>query len=331
MPQIRLIAISLLFALMIWVAADISMSESETFEVAITLESTGGEDMHVELVDASKADVEVEFAGSRSAIENLRRSQPIQIGIPITERATGVYTLKLDAELSADTNRLSNVVIQKVTPPTLEVQVIRDQTVTMPIAIQNESLEYEVQPLVDPENVSVTISELALKSIDKELRRVILDADEHLRTAERGKMLEKVVPLRPVVEGFGVRLDPEYVTLRAQLKAQDREKVLDVVPIRIEASMDIFNDFNVEVRDAGAILTQTITIKGPIEFIERVESSDTKIHGVISLTAEDKANPDKFRYITPRFSLPAGVILVGEAEPIEIRLVPREVKNAEAP
>lgn len=331
MQQLKLIGMSSLISILIWVVADSSMSESETIKVLITLESAGSDDMHVDKVVESDKPFDVLFTGKRTAINDLRRSEPLQVKIRITERVSGIYTLKLDDELAKDKNRFSNVLVQDVSPPTLEIQVIRDQTIMMPINVLFESLEYDEPPIIEPNEVLVTISEIDLESIDPQQRRITLDADELLQTAERGKMLENSVALRPIVGGFTVRLDPDFVTMRAQLTEQLREKTLAAVPIRIESSMDIFNAFEVEVRNAGTILTQTITIKAPIEIIERLGAGEIKIHGVISISAEDKANPDEFRYITPRFILPPGVTLVGEAEPIEIRLVPRSVEEPASP
>jgi hypothetical protein len=311
-------------SLLIWVVADVSMSETETIKVRISVKAVGIDDMHVEKISSNDTAFDVAFTGAKSAIANLRQSAPLRVEIPITPRASGVYTLKLDSELSADASRFPDVIVQEVTPPTMEIQVIRDKTVTMPIEVTHESLKYLAEPIVDPSEAAVKLSEIDLQNIPVESRRIYLDADEHLRTAERGKMLEKVVPLRPVVGGFNVQLDPEYVTLRAHLEDQLRDETLPAVPIRIEASMDIFNAFDVEVRDAGAILTQTITIRAPAEIIERIHANKIKVHGVISILAEDKTNPDEFRFVTPRFSLPPGVTLVGDPELIEFRLVSRK-------
>ncbi|HNO76872.1 MAG TPA: hypothetical protein PKN33_02340 [Phycisphaerae bacterium] len=324
MQQLRLIGLSSFISLLIWVVADVSMSETETIKVWISAKAVGIDDMHVEKVSDDDTTFDVTFTGPKSAIASLRQSAPLRVEIPISPRASGVYTLKLDSELSADASRFPDVIVQEVKPPTMEVQVIRDKTVKMLIKVTHESLKYDTEPVVEPSEVSVKISELDLAQIPEDSRRVYLDADEHLRTAERGKMLEKVVPLRPEVADFPVQLDPEYVTLRARLKEDLREETLAAVPIRIEASMDIFNAFNVEVRDAGAILTQTITIKAPIEVIERIHAKEDKVYGVISIGAEDKTNADEFRFVTPQFSFPPGVSLVGEPELIEFRLISRK-------
>ncbi len=330
MQQLRIIGMSSFISVLIWIVADVSMSKTEKIKVLISVKAAGSEDMHVEKLSPIKSSYDVKFTGSKSAITSLSQSAPLLVEIPITERASGKYTLQLESELSADVTRFPDVIVQEVTPPSMEIQVIRDKTVSMMIEMTHNDLKYETEPIVEPTHVMVKLSEIDLEAIAPEARVVNLNADEHLRTAERGKLLEKVVPLIPVVEGFSVQLDPEYVTLRAQIKEQFREETLPAVPIRIEASMDIFNAFDVEVRDAGAILTQTITIKAPVEIIERIHAEEIKVHGVISIGADDKTNPDEFRFVTPRFSLPAGVSLVGEPELIEIRLVSRKADRTVA-
>src|SRR5690606_36656149 len=119
------------------------------------------------------------------------------------------------------------------------------------------------------------------------------------------------------------RLNPDVAKIHFKLKDNLQEATLSAVPIKIETSLDIFNEYNIEVGDNAVILTQPIRIKGRPEVVERIRAGDIRIVGVVSLTAADKALPGKYRYFTPRFTLPEGVELTATPEPIEIQLVPR--------
>ena len=322
MQQLRLIGMTSLLTILIWVAADSSLSDSASLQVNITPSSGGGSDMRVEATGAYIESFDVQVSGRKATITLLKSREPLTVRVPVSSRGSGLYTLQLIDEVRNHAAELSEVFVQAVTPPTLDIQVDRDKVVTMPVQVLRGSLDYEGPLVVDPTEVEVTISELDYERLDRADRRVVLDPDEYLRTAPRGQLLSTGVPLTPIVGGFNVQLFPESVTVQFKLAEQLQEETLSAVPIKIESSLDIFNEYKVEVRDAGTILTQPITIKGPIEEIERIRAGEIRIWGVISLTAADKADTGQYRYLTPRFNLPEGVELVTEIEPIEFRLVP---------
>ena len=323
MQQLRLFGMTSLLTILVWVAADSSLSDSAALQVNITPFSGGGSDMRVAATGADIKPFDVQVSGRKATIALLKSREPLTVRLPVSSRGSGLYTLQLIDELRSHADELSEVFVQDVTPPTLDIRVDRDKVVTMPVQVLRGSLDYEGPLVVDPTEVEVTISELDYGRLDPADRRVVLDPDEYLRTAPRGQLLSTGVPLTPIVGGFSVQLFPESVTVQFKLAEQLQEETLSAVPIKIESSLDIFNEYNVEVRDAGTILTQPITIKGPIEEIERIRADEIRIWGVISLTAADKADKGQYRYLTPRFNLPEQVELVTEVEPIEIRLVPR--------
>jgi hypothetical protein len=74
-----------------------------------------------------------------------------------------------------------------------------------------------------------------------------------------------------------------------------------------------------------------VTIRGRPEVIARIRAGETRIWGVIALTAEHKINPGQVRDLIPRFNLPAGVELVSEPEAIKLRLQARPPDAAQSP
>ena len=323
MQRLKLIAMSSVLSILIWAVADHSLTDNATLRVRIVLTSGGASDMRVTALSDSREPFEVQVAGKKAIVSQLKAREPLTVRLPVSSRASGRYKLRLIDELRGAETELSDVIIRSITPPDLDVLVDRDKRLTLPVVVLPGTLDYEVPPSVDPAQVEVTISELDYAQLSPDDRRVLLDPDEHLRTAQRGKLLHSPVPLTPVVGGFSVQLDPDFVTLRFKLKEQLQEATIPAVPIKIEASLDIFNDFNVEVRDAGAILTRPITIKGPADLVSRIVSSEIKLRGVISLTAVDKTDPGRWRYVVPRFDLPEGVELKSDPDRVEFRLVVR--------
>lgn len=326
--QIRLLGMTTLLSALIWLMADYSLTDTATVQVRVELPAPGPGRMRVTRVDPSLTVVEALVSGKKALISQLRAREPISVRLRISDRAAGRYQLNLLDEIKSLESELSNVYVQAVNPETMEVNVDRDITRSMPIQIQSSgTLEYETAPRSEVTEVQVTMSELAYRELeakDPTVLKVVVDPDEYLRTAPRGVLMTDIVPLKSVVAGYQVQLDPDSVILRFKLQERLKEATLSAVPIKIEASLDLFNNYEVEVRGAGPVLTQPITIKGPPEVVERIVSGDIRVHGAIALTAADKADPGTYRYRTPRFFLPEEIELVGEPTDVELRLVQRK-------
>lgn len=333
MQQFRLLSMSALLAVLTWVVADQSLIATATLTVNITPAPGGGEDMRVTWLDAVREPFEVRVTGKKAIITSLKAREPLAVRMPISSRAPDDYTIRLIDELSAiSAGDLAEVIVQAVDPPTMEVQVDRDKTVTMPVHVQRGALDYVVAPVVDPAEVRVTISEIAYNRLPRDERHIVVEPDEYLRTADRGVLRTEPIPLVSIVGGILVQLDPDTVNVRFKLAQQLRDLTISAVPIKIESSPDIFNAYDVEVRDAGAVLTRPVTIRGRSEVVERIQAGgEVGFWGTISLTAADKADPLEYRYVTPRFNLPDGVELAGDVEPIEFRLVPRDTVEPAGP
>lgn len=333
MQQFRLISMSAMLAILTWVVADQSLISTATLAVNITPIPGGGEDMRVAWVDAVREPFQVQVTGKKAIISSLKAREPLTVRLPISSRSPDEYVLRLVNELASLTaGDLADVIVQSVDPPTMTIQVDRDKVVTMPVSVRRGALDYDVAPVVDPAEVSVTISELAYNKLPAEDRRIIVEPDEYLRTATRGVVHTEPIPLVSMVDNVPVQLDPDTVNVRFKLAEQTRDLAISAVPIKFESSLDIFNEYQVEVRDAGAVLTRPVTVRGRSEVIERLQAAgEVGFWGTISLTAADKANPNEYRYVTPRFNVPEGVQIVGDVEPVEFRLVPRSVPEPETP
>ena len=326
MRHLWLLVMTSLLTILIWVVADYSLSDTATLKVYLNPVPSGSADMLVTAMRTSEGPYEILVTGKQTIISRLKSRDSLSLNIPVSLRESGVYKLTLVDELRSIQNEMSEVIVQSVNPPTMTIQVDHNIEVAMPILVQPGSLNYEGPIMIEPTEVMVTISELAYESLSPDKRKVLLYPDEYLRTAPRGKHITDSVPLTKMVGNVGVQLDPDSVTLRFKLAEELREESLKSIPIKIEASLDLFNGYNVEVKGLGkgAPFTQPITIKGPSHIVGQLLAERTKIWGVITLSAEDKANPGQYRYLKPRFNLPEGVKLVGDTKPVEIRLVKRE-------
>ncbi len=321
MQQAKLVVLSAVIALLVWLVADHSLTDTATLRARVKLVSAGGSDMRVTALSPQTDPFEIQVSGRKAIVARLKAREPLTIRVPVSSRESGRYKLRLLDEIRGTEGELSEVLIRSISPPEVDILVDRKITVTMPVVVLSGSLNYERQPVIEPSEVKVTISELEYNALDESARCVLVDPDEYLRTAPRGRLLSEPVPLHPVVGGVSVELDPDFGTLRAMLKEELQEATISAVPVRFEASLDIFNDYNVEVKDAAATLTRPVTIKGPAEVIERIQAGEIKLRGIVTLKAADKAEAGQFRYQTPAFNLPEEVAIIGEVDPVEYRLV----------
>lgn len=321
MQQARLLGITVVLSVMIWLVADHSLTEVATVRVRIHLHPAA-DNMRVALAEGQPPIVEVKLSGKRSQIDELRARAPLSVRLPVTARAAQTYRLVLAGPMR-DAPELRDVDVQEVRPPTVDIEVDRDRTVMMPVLVRpGGALDYEIPPKVEPAEVAVTISERALGALPPGERVVLLNPDDYLETAPRGKLDSVSVPLTAIVGNVGVQLDPDFVTLRFKIRDRLKQTTISAVPIKIEASPDLFNGYRVEFRDASPILTQPLTIKGPPQLVDRVAGGELRIHGVIALTAANKAAAGSFQYVTPEFKLPEGIERVGPVEPVEFKLAP---------
>ncbi|MCP4592779.1 MAG: hypothetical protein GY842_18755, partial [bacterium] len=140
----------------------------------------------------------------------------------------------------------------------------------------------------------------------------------------QGELLSFLVPLEAKVDGVDVKLDPPQVSLRATVREQRINGTIPSVPIRFSSSVDLRNDFRVELRNQNPLLTQPITVVGPPELVARLVAGDLKVTGLIALNRDDTLDSGRFRVKEPVFiGLPPGVELANpEAiESVEFRLV----------
>lgn len=323
MQQARLLGITALLSVMVWLVADHSLTEVANIRVRLEFLPTEDQNMRVALAEGEPNIVNVSVAAKRSIIQKYRTQEIISVRLPVSPRASKTYRIPLLEQLRS-AQELRDVGVQEVVPPDVDIEVDRDTTVRMPISVQTSgALKHRIPPSVEPDEVSVIISERALAHLTEDQRVVTLNADEFLKTADVGKLGSINVPLRQVVEGISVQVDPDHVALRYEIEERLESTTIPAVPIKIEASADIFNGYTVEFKDAGPVLTQPLTVKGPRELIERIESGELRIHGVIALTAANKAAAGSFQYVTPVFKLPKGIERIAPPEAVEFRLVPR--------
>jgi len=71
-----------------------------------------------------------------------------------------------------------------------------------------------------------------------------------------------------------------------------------------------------------SLVTQTVTVSGATEDVQRLVRGETRAYGVIQLKEDDLQQMGVLKVATPEYHLPKGVELAEEPSPIEFQLIP---------
>ena len=323
MAQVKLLAMSALVTVLVWMSADQLLTESATVQVIVDPVATAGESYTVSLRDPTAGGFQVVLSGPREVIARFRESGPWTIRLPIEARTTGPIGVPVLDALRKNRTRFSGLTVDSVVPEYLEAVVDRDIVVSLPVWVDKGALDYDVDPTVEPDHVQVTISEQRFNAVPPEKRRLVLRAESMLRNRKKGELLSFPVPLEAKVDGVDVKVVPARVNLRATVRELRITDTIAAVPVRFSSSVDLANEFRIELRNRSTLLTQPITVRGPAELVDRLVAGDIRVTGLIALNRDDTLDPGRYRAKRPVFvGLPPGVELANPeaVESVEFRL-----------
>ena len=323
MQQVKLITATGVLTLLIWTTANQLLSESIEVQVTVKPAPTGDSRMMVATDPPDQNTFRIRLRGPRRIVDQVRKGGLQGVSLPVRDLPNGVYPIDVKEQLSGHPDQFYGLRIEAVEPAVVNVVIDHLVTRMMPVHIERGALEYEVPPTVEPAEVEVEISELALAELGPAKRRISLDVAALLRHRPKGQALEiPGVRLPPEVDGVNVRLAPNTVTVYATLRERSKTATIAAVPVHVAASFEVFSRFRVETRDGSTLITRAITVRGPPEAVDRLVAGGTRATGLIFLTGELAALPEEYHELEPTFDLPAGVELAGPVAPVEFRLVP---------
>ncbi len=327
--------------LLIWGLADQLATEILEITVPIQVREAPGSGLVVSQFNGTPRTITVRLAGRQRDIIAIRESRrnPIVIELDanrIKNRALNPFELSLIEELNSRKSNFRGCTIESVEPGILHLNVDRVETREIPIRVKPGQIQYTVSPRVEPTSVLVDILGSAFERIADAQPHILVDADTFLRDQPEDVALKLPIPLDPVIQTERGQiparsLTPDAVTLRATLRQRVDYGTLQAVPIKLQTSPNIFNNFKIEFRVPNPAETLTVKISGPLEMINRLTSGERKTFAIINIGSTDTLNQAKYQFFRPELNLPPGVTLAeGETLPaFEIRVVPREIANPE--
>ncbi len=343
MGQIRLLAITVGLTVLIWVFADQLLQESDVLQVKIVPVEGAGADVEVRPADPLASAFRVRVSGPRKVIAKTVPGRVYTVELPIGAGDTGQFDVPGEhtvTELAQRLQRLSDpalaqLMIEEVQPDALRVILDRKVTVTMPVRIVDaHEFDFAVEPTIEPPEVAVTISEMALHGLGPDRPGIPPDrlfvglaVSPFLSKYPKGDLFSRPVMLEPRVAGHKVELKPREVRLVAKLRERRKEATVPAVPIVFQASQAVFNRYLIDRRDNYTVLTQPVVIRGAEDVVDSILSGQTRIFGTVFLTTPDAEDVGAFRLVSPEFTLPPGVTLAEPAAPVEFRLMPAKTPS----
>ena len=325
MQHIQLIVSTVVLTLLIWVAADQSLTDSAEIHITVVPVIREGTAMLVDLAHPDDGDLTVRVVGPRKRLDDLGRfSDPIPL--PIEASETGEHVVNLRRRLAELREPFVGLTIDSVTPSTLRVVVDRYVTQAVPVELEQGSLGLEEVLRVEPATVTVRIRERHWQEIaGRSPKFVIPSIEARLRGRPEGERIEESVFLDSTLLGKPVDPEPNRVLVRGKLLRQLATVSLKAVNVGFFATRpQLWNDYRLDFPDPDIVLTQTITVRGPRDALDRLLRGDPRVEGIIMVTGADTAGGEEFRTVVPTFHLPPEVELVDRPAPVEFRLLSRD-------
>ena len=334
MEQVKLIATTVVLAVLIWVTADSLVSE--TVKVGVTFDLQPADATPKMLVEAGPEgrSAEIQIVGPRRVVDSLDPPLRVRFLVPDLPTGSRVLPLQLDLlqqRLTDQYAEFRKLRVVAVTPDRLPIKVDHLIERKFDVILRPLTLAYEVEPQVSHNSVTVRMRESAAQALDDTGQPVELNIAgefEHLVEQQpAGQSVTITVRLDTRLFGIGAELIPPTIDVTATLKTQRRTATVPTVPILLAVSFaNLERPFRAVTPDGGTLVTRSIRVTGLAEAVARLLRGETRAYGIIQLKEADLEASGTPRLSTPEFHLPPGVELAEDPAPVEFRLieVPRE-------
>lgn len=336
MEQVKLLSMTTVLTLLIWVTADNLLTETARIGIALHVMPANGEPSRLVDVDSSVVAIELEVRGPRRAIESVRSQLPRDCRFRLPEmpdHAFGPTSIPLDLEnlkgqLVDQIDDLDKLSVISVSPDSLDVTVdrlVQRQTV---LSMRALTLRYESPPQLSRTSVTTTVRESILSERESEGRPIELDIsaeiDRQFRNVPAGVSQTLPITLTPQALGSDARVVPDSVKVTAAVMTDRIVEEVSTVPILVAVSFANLERSYRPVTSDGTpleLLAPQITVTGPAEEVLRLVRGDTRAYGIVRLKEADLQNLDELKYLTPEYILPDRVELAEPPAGIEFRLI----------
>lgn len=333
MEQVRLLSMTVVLTALIWVSADSLVTEAVLVNVTFdVVPATADSDMLIEVATPGRP-FEVQVSGPRKTVESVREQAPLRVRLPVSDRSiTGPDQIWLKRDLvkgvlADQGSEFKRLTVVSVRPDTLPIMVDHWVTRDVDIVLGRLSLAYDVEPQLSRASATVKMrqSHLARFPSGQALQiDVSGDLERLLKEQPAGESV--TVPLTLDSRPFGqdAELTPSNIEVTATVMAQRKTVQIPTVPILVAVSFANLEKNYRAVTPGGdplTLVTQTITVTGPTDEVNRLERGATRAFGIIHLKEADLEQLGVQKLMTPEYHLPAGIELAEAPAPIQFQLM----------
>ena len=332
MDQLRLLGMTAVLTLLIWAGADSLVTDTASVGIQLKVTPAPGANMLIH-TDLTGERFEVQVSGPRRTVQAVRVRGAYPLRLPIEDRPTGEAKIPLDRhslkrELSNQWADFGGLTVVSVSPEVLSVVIDHVVTKDVEVAAKRLALAYEAEPQLQRTTAVVQMRESFLPTLPPGQPLQIdigPDLERLLKDQPVGKSLTVRVPLDNRRFGPDAELTPSAVEVTATVRPQRSTERVPTVPVLVAMSFaNLEKRVRAVARDGSplSLVTQTVTVSGATEDVQRLVRGETRAYGVIQLKEDDLQQMGVLKVATPEYHLPKGVELAEEPPPIEFQLIP---------
>lgn len=320
------------FTLLIWFAADLNVSESQTFTVTVRLAGRGADDFAAFVNPPGPRRFQIIVYGRRIHREKfgaLVRDRVFEAVLSSRSESAEPQTLRaIDILMSVKAIESSQLTIRAVNPPT--VSVVSDAFVTVSdVMIEPDygSLQVRLSKPLSTVSVrlprSAAVEHLADRVIRPDASGIIrVQADGGLGAGSFVARLRLAIVPDP---GVTYEITPREVTLEGVVETLTDTRRFGPIPIKFVIPPSVQADYVVVTKE-DAEFRRWVQVVGPTSQLDQLDARD--IRGFLDIKAEYRDEPGKLFYGDVFFVLPRelpGLELTADSQDprIEFSLRPR--------
>jgi hypothetical protein len=277
-------------------------------------------------------EVELTISGPRRVVETVQTRGGLQIRVPIQEQPTGMASVALDEnavrrQLAERWSEFDRLRVLDLKPE--EVAVVVDHLIARDVELvaRKLTLAYEDEPQLQRAAVRLQLRESQAPELPAgEAMQVDISVEIERQLKERpfGRAHTLLVPLDARPFGPDAVFMPSTVEVTATVRSERRTQEVPTVPVLVAVSFgNLDKSISAVARDGTplSLVTQTITVAGLPEAVDRLVRGETRAYGIIQLKEDDLRELGVVKLMKPEYHLPPGVELASEPAPIELKLI----------
>ncbi len=333
MGRLRLLVMTAILTLLIWISADSLVTETVILSVLMKPVPVNRDSTMIVQPHPGNDRVDVQVSGPRRTVQAVQARAPYHLRLPIEERPFGEAVIPLPRptvkrELAEQWADFGNLAVVSVNPDRFSVTVDRIVSREVEISAKRLALSYDIEPQLQRTTAVIEARESYLQSLPTG-QPLQIEIGPDIERLLKDQPMGKGVTVRVALDGrrFGTdaEIKPTIIEVSAAVRAQLSTEQIPTVPVLVAMSFaNLEKRVRPVTRDGGALslVTQTIKVTGTTDDVLRLVRGETRAYGVIQLKEDDLLTLGVLKLAVPEYHLPKGLDLAEQPQPIEFQLIP---------